>query len=236
MIRLYQFNRTWGIPNLSPFCCKVETYLRMTDIPFEIKATLPANAPKGKLPYIEDDDLSLGDSAFIIAHLKQHYQDLDQSLDSIERSISVAMQRLIEEDLFWVALFSRWQYTEANWQVNKEAIFGSIPPLVRDLVAAFYRRKIKQQIYGHGMGRHTTSEIFTRGNQDIDVLSTFLGNKTYFCGNLPTTLDASAFGMLVNIIQCPIESPLKAHALTKQNLVEFVEKILHRYYPDLKIA
>ncbi len=85
--------------------------------------------------------------------MKQHYQDLDQSLDSIEQSISVAMQRLIEEDLFWVALFSRWQYTEANWQVNKEAIFGSIP-LVRDLVAAFYRRKIKQQIYGHGMGRH----------------------------------------------------------------------------------
>ncbi len=66
MIRLYQFNRTWEIPNLSPFCCKVETYLRMADIAFEIKATLPSNAPKGKLPYIEDGDFSLGDSAFII--------------------------------------------------------------------------------------------------------------------------------------------------------------------------
>ena len=32
MLKLYQFERTWGIPNLSPFCCKIETYLRMADI------------------------------------------------------------------------------------------------------------------------------------------------------------------------------------------------------------
>ncbi|MBK7352774.1 MAG: glutathione S-transferase family protein [Nitrosomonas sp.] len=236
MIKLYQFNCIWGIPNLSCFCCKVETYLRTINIPYGVKATLPSTAPKGKLPYIEDGNPSFGDSAFIITHLKRHYQDLDQSLNSLEQSISIVIQRLIEENLFWITLFSRWQYTEANWRINKEAIFGSISPLIRNFIAAYYRRKIKQQIYGHGIGRYTPSEIFARGNQDIDVLSTFLGNKAFFCGNLPITLDTSAFGMLVNIIQCPIESPLKDHALTKQNLVEFVERTLNHYYLDLKSA
>jgi Glutathione S-transferase N-terminal domain len=53
MIKLYQFNPAFGLPNPSPSCMKLETYLRMTGIPFEIipNASL-AKAPKGKIPYI----------------------------------------------------------------------------------------------------------------------------------------------------------------------------------------
>jgi len=44
---------------------------------------------------------------------------------------------------------------------------------------------------------------------DIDALSACLGDKKYFLGEQPTTLDASAFGILISTIGCPIESPLK---------------------------
>jgi hypothetical protein len=54
MLKLYQLERTWGIPNLSHFCCKTETYLRMAGIEYEIVPALPLNVPKGKVPYIED--------------------------------------------------------------------------------------------------------------------------------------------------------------------------------------
>jgi len=64
------------------------------------------------------------------------------------------------------------------------------------------------------MGRHQTEEIFALGKQDIDALAAYLGHKPYFFGDRPTTLDASAFGLLINISGCPIESPLKEHALT----------------------
>jgi hypothetical protein len=36
MIKLYQFNAAWGLPNPSPFCMKVETYLRMVSLPYEV--------------------------------------------------------------------------------------------------------------------------------------------------------------------------------------------------------
>ena len=36
MIKLYQFNPAWGLPNPSPFCMKVETYLRMVGLPYEV--------------------------------------------------------------------------------------------------------------------------------------------------------------------------------------------------------
>ena len=35
MIKLYQFKRTFGLPNMSPFCMKVETWLRMAGLEYE---------------------------------------------------------------------------------------------------------------------------------------------------------------------------------------------------------
>lgn len=233
MLKLYQFERTWSIPNLSPFCCKIETYLRMAGIKYEIEATLPFSAPKGKLPYISDNGEKIADSRFIINHLKLTYRDLDEGLNDAEMALSIATQRLLEEHLFWVLLYSRWQYTDDNWQVNKQAIFGKLPILIRDIVANGWRFKIKRQIYGHGTGRHQSEEIFRLGKQDIDALSAILGNKPYYLGNKPTTLDAAVFGQLINIIGCPIESPLKEYGLTKQNLVEYTNRIKTEFYSDL---
>jgi len=233
MLKLYQFERTWGIPNLSPFCCKIETYLRMAEIDYQIVPVLPLGAPKGKLPYIEDSGRSIGDSRFIITYLKSSYQNLDKALNNVELAISVAMQRLLEEHLFWAALYSRWQYTDENWQINKQAIFGGLPPVLRDVIAHRTRRKIQRQIYGHGTGRHQAEEIFALGKQDIDALSATLDDKKYFLGDQPTTLDASAFGLLINIIDCPIESPLKEYGLEKKNLIDYVDRIKHEFYPNL---
>ena len=38
-IKLFQFPRMFGIPNLSPFCCKLETWLRIAGISYEIVET-----------------------------------------------------------------------------------------------------------------------------------------------------------------------------------------------------
>ena len=53
MIVLHQFKSFFGLPNASPFCMKLETYLRMAGLPFEIPAASVraiGRAPKGKLP------------------------------------------------------------------------------------------------------------------------------------------------------------------------------------------
>ena len=61
-------------------------------------------------------------------------------------------------------------------------------------------------------------------------LSDFLGSKPWFMGERPCTLDASAFGLLANILWCPIESPLKERSTELGNLVQFCERIDARYY------
>lgn len=57
MIQLYQFAPAFDLPNASPFCMRLETYLRMAALPFEIprfKLQQFQGAPKGKMPYIVD--------------------------------------------------------------------------------------------------------------------------------------------------------------------------------------
>ncbi|ORU94143.1 MAG: glutathione S-transferase [Cycloclasticus sp. symbiont of Bathymodiolus heckerae] len=234
MIKLYQFSRTWGLPNLGHFNVKVETYLRMAKISYDIVETLPLKAPKGKLPYIEDDGEYVADSSFILEYLKTKYGDvLDERLSEKERATSLTIQRLLEEHLYWVGMYTRWQYSDVNWQVNKKAIFGSMPPLVRDIAAAVYRRLIKKQIYGHGMARHKQDEVFHLGKVDLGALSSFLGNSPYFMGEQATSIDASAFGVLVNTLFHPIESPVKEYGLGKENLVAYCHRMMSDYYPEL---
>ncbi len=79
MITLHQFARVWGIPNLSPFCSKVEAYLRMAGVPYRTADALPPMGPKRKLPYITDAETKIADSRFIIEYLKDRYgADLDR--------------------------------------------------------------------------------------------------------------------------------------------------------------
>ena len=238
MITLYQFAPTWGIPNLGQFNAKVETYLRMTDLPYEVVATMPLKGPKGKLPFIEDDGQRIADSGFIIEYLKGKYGDpLDRDLSAEQYAISTAMQRLLEEHLYWVGMYARWQYTDENWQIIKKATFGGMPPVIRDMAALVYRRLIiGKQIYGQGTGRHNADEIFHLGQVDLDAISAFLAEKPYFMGDKPTILDASAFGILINTVCGPIESPVKDYGLSQKNLPAYCDRMMAEFFPELVAA
>jgi glutathione S-transferase len=235
MITLYQFEPSWGIPNPSQFSVKLETYLRMTGLSYITVGTLPVKGPKGKLPFIEDDGQIITDSCFIIEYLKDKYGDpLDKGLSPEHHAIMISMQRLLEEHLYWISMYTRWQTTDENWQITKKANFGSLLPIIRDVVGLVYRWLIiRKQIYGQGIGRHNADEIFHLGELDLDALSTFLAEKPYFMGNKPTSLDASAFGILINTIRGPIESPLKEYGKSKKNLVAYCERMMAEFYPEL---
>src|SRR3989338_5315260 len=128
MITLYQFPRVWGIPNPSPFCMRVETYLRMTALPYKsVYVTNPGKSPKGKLPHIEDGDVCMGDSGLIIDYLKTRYGDsLDQHLSPTERATAHAIERMLNEHFFWSIVYSRW-VDEMYWPVTKKTFFGRLP-------------------------------------------------------------------------------------------------------------
>ena len=92
-IKLYQFPRMFSIPNLSPFCCKLETWLRIAGVAYEVVDTPdPRKGPKGKLPFIEDDGVRIADSSLVIEHLmKSRAVDPDAHLSPSQRATASAV-------------------------------------------------------------------------------------------------------------------------------------------------
>ncbi len=238
MITLYQYEPAFGLPNASPFCMKLETWLRMAGLPFEAP---PVNlrdlgkAPKGKMPYIEDGGKTFADSTLIIEHLKLAYGDrLDGWLSAEQQAVALAFQRLIEENLYWALLHTRWA-EPAGWAQTRVAFFAKMPLPLKWLVPTLARRGLLKQMHGHGMGRHSEAEIHAIGQRDITALSDFLGDKPYFMGNEPCSLDATAYAFLANLIGPPVESALKQHALKFAPLQAYCERMRSRYYPDAAV-
>jgi glutathione S-transferase len=233
VITLYQFDPAFGLPNASPFCMKVETYLRMVGLPYRLAPHANImKAPKGKMPWIEDEGHIVADSGFILDYLKKRYGDLlDAHLTAEEHAIALAFRRLLEENLYWALLYARW-LTSEGWSLTRGAFFGSLPPLLREIVPALARRGMRKELWGHGMGRHSREEIQAIGRADLTALGDFLGAKPYFMGGQPTSLDASAYAFLANILWAPLETPLKARAQRYPHFEAYCRRMKARYYPE----
>src|SRR5215831_13452453 len=79
MITLYTFGPAFGLPDPSPFVTKVEVLLKMTGLAYRTDTTGFRQAPKGKLPYIDDDGEQVADSTFIRWYLENIYRiDFDK--------------------------------------------------------------------------------------------------------------------------------------------------------------
>lgn len=234
MIKLHQFAPAFGLPNASPFCMKLETYLRMAGLPFEIPlASLRAigKAPKGKMPYIEDAGKTLADSTLIIDYLKASYGDpLDGWLSAEQRAVALAFQRLLEENLYWAVVYTRWIEPE-GWAKTKVAFFGEMHVPLRWFVPPLARRGLIKEMHGHGMGRHQAGEIHAIGQRDITALANYLGDKPYFMGEQPCALDATVYAFVANLLWAPVASPLQRHAQQYPQLEAYCARMRSRYYP-----
>lgn len=235
-IELYQFAPAFGLPNASPFCMKMETWLRMSGLPFSIPApnfSQFGKAPKRKFPYIRDtaDGRLLGDSSAIILHLSKAYGvTLDDWLSPVQQATALAFQRLLEENLYWTALYLRWM-PENNWVKTRAAFFGDLPAPLKLFLPSVARRGMKKALYAQGMGRHSETEIMAIGKRDISALAIFLGDKPYIMGGQPCSLDASAYAFIANLTgeQVP-DSELKQHALGFPQFAAYCERMRERYY------
>jgi len=232
-ITLHGFGRLFGLPDPSPFVVKAEVLLKLAGLPYRMDSTGYRRAPKGKLPYIEDGGTVVADSTFIRWHLEsRHGIEFDRGLPARDRAIGWAVEKMLEDHLYWAAVDERW-LREANFARGPAQFFDTMPAPLRPLVKGIARRKVAANLKAQGFGRHSRAEIERLATASIRALSDVLGEGVCLFGPEPCGADATAFAF-VNGLLCPhFEGSLRRAAEACPNLVAYERRLRARFYPEL---
>ncbi len=222
MIKLYQFPYYWNIQT-SPFCLKLETYLRMTRTPFEIVECYDlSQSPTGKLPFIDDNGHIVADSSLIISYLKQKHGDkLDQHLSPEQKGQAIAIQRMLENHLMSVVKYGRW-VEESGWKIINEAFFSALPKEMAG-IAEQVREKMTNEVYASGFKNYSAEIIYQWGMDDINALADCFSDEQFFFGKQASSLDACIYAFLTQLLFDPLETPLNLHTRQIKKLVDYTD-------------
>jgi len=233
-IQLFAFGTGWGVPFATgaPFPLKLATWLRMAGLPFDfVLANDPSKGPKGKSPWIEYDGMRMGDSSLIIEHLEKRFAiGLDDHLDANQRALALCVQRMLEEH--YHQCFEHQLFFGRGGEQRLREFADSMPLPLRWLVPTVLKRAFSRQLYERGMGRHSEEVIIAQGKADLDALAALLGERPYFLGNRPSSIDACVFGFLGVSLYVAGDNPLYRHGASREPLMRYCERMRARYFPE----
>lgn len=234
MTTLFSFGPNFGLPDPSPFVLKTDLYMRMAGISFDSHPDVQnlRQAPKGKLPYVQDGKDIIADSYFIQQHFEQQgHSTLDNWLSEQQKAFSHLISKSLDENFYWTIVYSRWMRDD-TWPLIKTAFFGAMPFPLQYIVPRIARKNVKDKLSKHGMGKHSDAEIMQIAKHTLQSLSVLLADKTYLWGDKPCSFDATAYAFLANVILVDIDNPLNVMARSFNNLVNYCQRIRLEYYAD----
>nr|XP_022317453.1 failed axon connections homolog [Crassostrea virginica] len=225
MVLLHQCGKGPHAPSLSPFIMKLETFLKVAQIPYQIVRDYKMG-PKGKVPWMEYNGMVLCDSQLCMEYLIAELNlDVDAHLSTKERAVSTSFQRMADEHTYWLMVHWRWAidkdkicFKEANWGIMALA------------VSAFLQKRATKT---QGVGRHSKTEILKIIRRDFETFSNFLGTKKYFFGDRATCVDCSVFSQLSQFLwHLPNSEPQNILKNEFPNLVEYCHRMKDNFWPD----
>lgn len=194
-IELHQFTTPWDLPNPSPFCLKVETFLRLAELDYTVCPWTPLAAPLGKAPFLRLDGELVADSSTILETLLARTDGaLDRHASAQQLAAVHAVVRMLEEHTYWGLLCLRWLDDEA-WSTYRWVIGQAVPALVRRPMTAWMRRGVRRAAHAHGLGRHSKDEVLRRVHRDLDAVEAVLQHP-FLLGEHPCSSDASVYAFL----------------------------------------
>jgi glutathione S-transferase len=231
-VTLHRFGPFLGAPDSSPFVIKTMVLLKLAGLAYREVAGNPLKAPKKLLPYIEDEGATVADSAFIRAHIERKYAfDFDAALTPAQKAIAWAVERMCEDHLYFALLEERW-LDRASFKKGVGTMFGLLPAPLRPVAKVMLRRANAARLHGHGLGRHSKSDIAMLGARDIDALAALIGDKPYLMGEQPCGSDAFVFGIVTSILTPPLDGPLRGAMQKHANLVAYRDRLTRQFFPE----
>merc|ERR1719373_44089 len=242
MVYLFQFTRSPQIPSISPFCLKLESWLKLHGIKYQnVDHKCKFRSKKGMLPFIEMNGEEIADSNIIIETLSKKFdKEMPAELTQDQKNVQHAMIAMVENHLHWTIVY--WKSKDVDnilkgYKLNLQSAIGSKAPasLLNFYFKYTFCRKGLKKVRSNGMGVHTAEEIENFGKKDLQTLSEMLGDKEFFFGDEPAMLDLVVFSHVAQLVMvdkeyaCPLRDYLEADC---KNLVGLVNRMKDRCWGD----
>jgi glutathione S-transferase len=143
-----------------------------------------------------------------------------------------AIQRMLEDNLYFVASYTKWSEDDA-FAIYAAELFAGMPAEQLEYVPAMVRKKAMAKFDSQGIGRHSSAEIYQLGIGDLQAFSALLGVGPFLFGEQPTSFDACAFGVIGNLKDGPFASPVRDAARDTPNVAAYIDRIRAQYFGDL---
>lgn len=249
MVYLFTYPPMPHCMSASPFALKVESFLRVYKIPYELKYTLFGGS-KSTIPYIRFNDSTNGeeinDTNLIIPRLmKEFHIDESTILTTEQMAVSHATLRMVEEHTMQYCFYYRYGlHIHDYYNVldiphrlfkSDTSWFGKLAMLIVPNMSSKY--SMKKMKYRGLLDRFSNDEMWKFSFDDLQAISNYLGEtkKWFHGGDSPTTIDCVLYGHLSQFLYIPLEYPqvkyIQEHC---PNLIRYVDRFRDTYYPDFE--
>jgi glutathione S-transferase len=232
MITLYTFGPAFGLPDMSPFVMKVMVQLKMAGLAYEVNTRGMQKAPKGKLPYIVDGDEVVADSTMIRWHIERTRGiDLDSGLSPEQRGVAWAVEKLLEDHLYWLSLHNRWA-EDANFEKGPKAYLSKLPFPLGLILPPLVRRKMLGYLQAQGTGRYSDAEREALVIKAVQSLADILGDKPYLTGYARSATDGTALAFVLAGLCPTFDGAIGREIGRHPNLLAYAERMRQCYFPE----
>lgn len=226
MITLYQFPPAYGLPvSVSPYCAKVELYLRLTDRTYGVAHGDVRKSPNKKVPYVRWPDGALeAESGAIIARLEADGPRLDDGLSEADRATGAALEARAEREIYFATLYAR--FTEsAGWAHQQAAVRQLLPGFLAPLLLPIIRRSQVKLCRHNGFA---TAADYAKGTDAVSAISAALGDKPFLLGDAPRTADCAVWGQVLQCAWSANPSPPREAIRGDARLMAWLRRLAER--------
>ncbi|CAJ0604715.1 unnamed protein product [Cylicocyclus nassatus] len=232
-VYLYQFPRSPVVPNLSPFCLKVETFLRANQIKYEVIGSYRQyRSSRGLLPFVELNGQRIEDSQVILWELQRHFK-LEDGLTGTERGTARALERMVDVSTFYALLYDK-SVLNAPAFMSRTVSGLPLPGFISNFLAKKFSQTIKKRVNGvlGGLPRENLKELLRR---DIRAIDDVLQDNKFLFGGKMTVTDCAVFAQLATTFYLPYRQ-LITDLLEDEfpRVRHYLQRIRQHYYPEWK--
>ena len=227
MITVYQLPPAFGLPvSVSPYCTKLEAYMRLTNREFRTAVADLRKSPNKKVPYV--DGLGQGglmaESGNIIAELEQLGPSLDGGLSAEDEVLGKELEDLAQRDLYFGCLHSRFA-EPGGWEHQKPTVKALVPWVLSPLLVPVIRRSQVKLCAENGFADPSG---YDGALKVVERIAEVLGDKPFLLGDAPRVADCSVWANLTHTAYTLASNPPREAVRANGPIMAYVQRLADR--------